>query len=151
VGDPRPDPSRGAVCRTTTIDAPPSVVWRCISTSALVERWLSDSGLRVTSDWRAGSSIRCDGTWDGNAYEDHGTIPRLEPERGLEYTCWSGLSRLPDRLELYAAITFALTPAPGQTALTVTHGRLRSPAMVGHARFSWCPALERLRAAIEAE
>jgi uncharacterized protein YndB with AHSA1/START domain len=141
-------PRDRAVSHSITIDAPVAAVWRWLTTSALVERWLSDGVVQVHGDWRAGSTFRFSGNWLGTDYEDRGTVQRCETERLLEYTHWSALAGFPDRPAYHSVITFVLAPAGERTTLTVTHGHLRTKAMLGHARFHWYLALVRLRNAL---
>ena len=52
---------------TIAINAPASRVWDALTKPDLIRQYLF--GTQVTTDWRAGSPITYEGTWDGKAYK----------------------------------------------------------------------------------
>jgi uncharacterized protein YndB with AHSA1/START domain len=125
------------------IDAPPADVWRALTDSDLLRRWLG--GAEVRSTWRPGDPISFEGVLAGTAYHDRGTVVEAHPGRLLRYDHWSELSRGPDTPEARSLITFELSPANGGTRLTMTHERLERGTSEKHARFFWGVALHALK------
>ena len=72
------------------IDAPAAKVWDALVNPASIKEYMF--GTNVTSDFQEGSPISWKGEWQGKAYEDKGTIRRVEPGRVLEYTHFSPLA-----------------------------------------------------------
>jgi uncharacterized protein YndB with AHSA1/START domain len=138
------------VNRTIAINAPVSVVWQALTDPEQVKEWYSpDKASTVTAEWRVGGPILFEGTWDRRKYLNRGTILAFDPEKTLRYDIWSKLSRLPDTLENYTVVEFALTPTANGTSLTLTHTNFQSEAIYGHANFYWVTALDRLRKFLE--
>jgi uncharacterized protein YndB with AHSA1/START domain len=105
------EPPRPRVVRSIEIAAPPSVVWRWLSTQEGLRRWLSPS---VEIDLRVGGSYRLlgpDDTWIT------GRVLELVPEGSLVMSWFEegGDWVHPARLVI------ALTPTPTGTTVTLTH------------------------------
>src|SRR5687768_12215622 len=99
--------SRGKVAKVEeTIAASPDEVWDALVTPEVISQYMF--GAEVTSDWTVGSPITWKGEWDGKAYEDRGTILRLEPRRVLSYSHYSPLTGKPDLPENYHTVTIEL-------------------------------------------
>ena len=80
-----PSQNDGLVARaTTTIAADPDDGLAALVEPAAIKQYMF--GTTVESDWSEGSPIVWKGEWQGRAYEDKGTILRLEPGRLLQYT-----------------------------------------------------------------
>ena len=78
-------------------------------------------GAEVTLGWKVGSPITYKGVWEGEEYEDKGTMVAIEPLRLLESTCHSPLSGKEDKPENYATIIYELIPeGDAVTSVTVT-------------------------------
>ena len=138
------------VNRTITINAPPSEVWRALTDPEMAREWISpDKTSTVTSEWKVGSPIVFEGTWDRRKYLDRGTILQFDPERTYRYNMWSKLSRLPDLPENYTEVCFTLTPNPTGTTLNLTHTNFQNESIYGHANFYWATALVRIKKLLE--
>ena len=70
----------------------------------IIHQWLF--GTTVISDWKPGSPILFTGSWQGQEYQDKGTILQLEKEEKFQYNYWSGFPGLPDIGENYSIIGF---------------------------------------------
>src|SRR5262249_54288487 len=131
-----------AVVRSISVAAPPSAVWRALTTPELIAAWLwPESPIAVASDFVVRRPITWRGVWHRVPYTDKGTILRAEPARALAYSRWSRFDRVPDAPENYSVVAFDLAEEDGATTLTVTHSNLASDETAGHARFFWYGAL----------
>ncbi|GAA4487156.1 SRPBCC domain-containing protein [Microbacterium panaciterrae] len=92
---------------TITIDATPERVWAVITDPEAAKEFMVGTTMR--SDWRVGSPITWQGTWQGRDYEDEGTILEVEPGRRLVYTHFSPLTGDPDVPENYHTLTWTIT------------------------------------------
>jgi uncharacterized protein YndB with AHSA1/START domain len=106
---------------SVTIDATRDAVWRALTDSATVERFMF--GAKVASDWREGSPITWRGEWQGRRYEDKGTVLEARPGRRLRYTHFSPLSGLPDVPESYHTVTIELSGDGPRTEVTLTQDK----------------------------
>src|SRR5687767_4548820 len=67
--------------------APRANVWTAITRPDLVKRYLFGTDLKT--NWKIGAPMIFRGEWNGNAYEDRGTVLELEPMERLSYNYWS--------------------------------------------------------------
>jgi uncharacterized protein YndB with AHSA1/START domain len=107
-----------AAVSSVSIEAPVSKVWESLTTPPLIKQYLH--GTDVETDWKPGSPIVFRGQWKGKAYEDKGTIKKVEQNRLLQYSFWSSLAGKPDDPENYILVTYKLEDQKGKTVLTVT-------------------------------
>ena len=91
---------------SATIDAPAQKVWDALVDPAAIKQYMF--GTNVSSDWKEGSAITWKGEWQGRAYEDKGTIRKVDAPRTLEYTHFSPLTGEPDVPENYHTVTIEL-------------------------------------------
>ena len=97
----------------TTVKAPPSAVWKALTTVSTLKQFFFGSD--ISTDYRVGSPIYFRGNWNGKPYEDKGRIQTFEPEKRLAFTHWSPLSGMEDRPENYHIVSFDLRPTDGGT------------------------------------
>lgn len=130
-----------------TINAPIAEVWDALINPAMIKRYLF--GTEAISDWKVGSPIVYRGEWQGKAYEDKGTILRLEPERVLESTYWSSMSGLSDSPEQYKKVTYSLEPQDTGTRLTITQDNNTTEEEKNHSEQNWNMVLTSLKGLLE--
>ena len=118
---------------------------------AMIPQWMSDEDLSVSLEAHAGGTIVIRGMLHGMAFENHGTVRALEPEKSFAYSYWSTLSasRLADVPENHTLVSFALAPADEGTLLTLTLSDFAEPAIRPHADLYWGPTLQILKAVCE--
>jgi len=136
------------VTKSVEIDAPPADVWRALTDPPSIQAWISDDGIEVTTSWRVGSPIRFRGKLHGKIrFENRGTVQAFEPERILQYSHWSTLSRraIPDTPENHVILKFALTPSGGSTRLDLTLSNLVDYVVYKHLDFYWGTTLGMLK------
>src|SRR6185295_2487504 len=131
-----------------TIDASAAEVWTALTDPEMVKQYLF--GTKVTSDWLVGSPITYTGEWEGKAYEDKGTILKIEPEKVLETTYWSSFSGVPDAPENYQTVTYELASEGEKTKLTVMQDNIATAESRDHSQKNWGMVLESLKKLLEA-
>ena len=129
------------------INAPASRVWEALTKPDMIKQYLF--GTKVTTDWKVGSSITYEGTWEGKAYKDKGTILQVEPEKLLVSTFWSALSGLPDAPENYQTVRYELSAENGGTRLTITQDNNPTQKDADHSAQNWNMVLEGMKKLLE--
>jgi uncharacterized protein YndB with AHSA1/START domain len=130
-----------------TINAPVAKVWEALVDPAMIKQYMF--GTKVVADWKEGSPIVWQGEWQGKAYEDKGTILKVEPECVLQYSHFSPLSGQPDVPKNYHTVTIELSGAGGQTTLTLTQDNNETEAAHEHSEKNWQMMLEGLKKLLE--
>ena len=133
--------------KSISIHAPAAKVWDALTNPAMIKQYLF--GTDAISDWKVGSPITYRGTWEGKAYEDKGKVLKVEPEKLLETTYWSGNSGLPDVPENYNKVTYELAAQSGQTTVTITQENNSSAEARDHAQNNWGMVLEGMKKLLE--
>ena len=129
------------------IDAAPERIWNALVSPVQIKRYMF--GTTVASEWKEGSRITWKGEWKGQAYEDHGTVVRFEPNRLLAYTHFSPMSGLPDLPENYHTVSIELKPHDDHTHVTLRQDN--SPTEDARAEYekNWSAMLEALKKVVE--
>src|SRR5512136_2605671 len=136
--------SKGFVAQATvTISAPTSRVWDALTKPELVKQYLF--GTQMTTDWRVGSPITYEGTWEGKAYKDKGKVLQVEPGKLLVSTYWSALSGVPDDPEYYQTVSYELFPDGSGTRLTVVQDNNETKEDADHATKNWKMVLDGMK------
>jgi uncharacterized protein YndB with AHSA1/START domain len=130
-----------------TIEAPAEKVWDALTTPDVIKRWFF--GVDTETDWAEGSPIVHRGEYQGEPYEDKGTILKVEPTRRLVHTHWSPVSGLPDRPEHYQEVSWELSEDDGSTVLTVREVNLPSEDAKTVSEQGWTAALGALKELLE--
>lgn len=128
------------VTRSVEIDAAPAEVWRALTDPPSIRAWISDDDIQVTTRWEVGGPILLRGNLHGEIpFENRGTVQAFEPERILQYSHWSTLSRhaLSDAPENHVIFRFTLTPSGSGTRLDLTLSNLVDYAVYKHLDFYW--------------
>ena len=132
-----------------TINSPVSKVWDALLDPAMTKQYMF--GTEVVSDFREGSSIMWRGVWKGKAYEDRGTILKLEKERLLRYSHFSPLSGLPDIPESYHTVTIELSAVGGHTLVSLSQDNNVSEDSRDHSQKNWQLLLDGLKQLLESK
>ncbi|HEY0504575.1 MAG TPA: SRPBCC domain-containing protein [Lysobacter sp.] len=141
------------LAKSLHIHAPRAVVWHALTDPASICAWTSDEPLTVATDWRVGAPIVFRGVLHGRLrFENTGTVRAFEPQRLLEYSHYSSLSRraFADEPDRHALVRFSLAPAAGGTRLELLLGNLHDDAVRGHMDFHWDMTLPVLKRFCEA-
>jgi len=145
-----PSPINGEiVSKTVHINAPTSVVWDALTDPELMKKWMSETEIDILTDWKIGSPIIVRGILHRVKFENKGIVLQFEPEKVLQYTHLSSISRLPDKPENYTVLEFNLTPIDQQAKLAFTASNFPTEAIYKHFRFYWNVTLEIIKRMIE--
>lgn len=132
---------------STTIKAPVAKVWTALVTPDQIKQYMF--GTNVVTDWKVGSPIVWKGEWQGKAYEDKGTILKLEKEHVLQYSHFSPLSDEPDPSENYHTVTVELSGEGQQTTVTLTQDNNENEEAREHSEKNWQMMVDSLKKFLE--
>ncbi len=132
-----------------TIVAPTERVWAALITPEIVRQYMF--GAEVVSTWQVGSPIVYRGLWEGQPFEDKGTILECVPGRRLRSTYFSAVSGLEDKPEHYNTVTYELTSdGAGRTTLSVTQDNNPSQEIADAMGGNWAATLAQIKQLLEA-
>ncbi len=129
------------------INAPTSRVWDALTKPEIIKQYLF--GTEVTTDWRVGSPITYEGTWEGKAYKDKGKVLQVEPGKLLVSTFWSALSGLPDVPDSYQTVRYELSTEGDGTRLTITQDNNATQEDANHSAQNWKIVLDGMKKLLE--
>jgi uncharacterized protein YndB with AHSA1/START domain len=98
-----------------TIDAPATKVWRALTVPALVKQWQFGSDLLTT--WEPGTPIVFRNEWNGQVFEQRGTVLEFSPPSRLKYSLFFPRPDLEDIPENHFFMVYELTETGGSTSL----------------------------------
>jgi uncharacterized protein YndB with AHSA1/START domain len=138
---------QGVATAKIDIQAPAARVWDALVNPELVKVYLY--GAQIESDWKVGSPITYKGEWKGKPYADKGVILAIEPGKLLKVTHYSPLSGLPDVLDNYHVVTYAVASAGGHSTLSITQENNRDQAEVDESIGTWTMVLGGIKTLLE--
>jgi len=101
-----------------SINASPQKVWEVLTKPELVKLWQYGSDLQTT--WEVGTRIKFVTKWEGNVFEQWGTVLEFSPAQKVRYSLFAPRPGLEDKPENYFVMIYSLSGTDGQTALTIT-------------------------------
>ena len=102
---------------TVKILAPAKKVWLALTNPGLVKQWQYGSDLLTT--WEVGTSIVFRNEWNGQVFEQKGTVLEFSPESRLKYSLFVPRPDLQDIPEHHFFMIYELTESDGTTSLLV--------------------------------
>lgn len=90
-----------------TIKASKENVWDAITNPQKVKSW--QYGSELTTDWKVGSEIRFKSEWEGQTFEQWGTVLEFKPKKRLKYNLFAPRPDLEDKPENYFEMEYRLT------------------------------------------
>jgi len=132
---------------SVTIHASSKKVWDAITSAEITRKTLM--GTNVHTDWKEGSDITWEGTYEGKSYKDKGIIQKSVPGEQLQYTYWSSMSGKEDLPENYQLVTYQLRPEEDKTVLTLTQNNIHTEKEKEHSTENWKTVLKKLKELIE--
>ena len=102
---------------TVKILAPAKKVWLALTSPDLVKQWQYGSDLLTT--WEIGTSIVFRNEWNGQVFEQKGTVLEFSPESRLKYSLFFPRPDLQDVPESCFFMTYELAESGGTTSLLV--------------------------------
>ena len=95
--------------------APASKVWLALTVPDLVKQWQYGADLLTT--WEPGTPIIFRNDWNGQTFEQKGTVLEFTPVSRLKYSLFFPRPDLQDVPENYFFMTYELTESGGVTSL----------------------------------
>ena len=95
--------------------APARKVWLALTVPDLVKQWQYGSDLLTT--WEPGSPIIFRNEWNGQTFEQKGTVIEFTPESRVKYSLFIPRPDLPDVPEHYFFMTYELIERGETTSL----------------------------------
>jgi len=102
---------------TVKILAPAKKVWLALTSPGLVKQWQYGSDLLTT--WEVGSPVVFRNEWNGQVFEQKGTVVEFSPESRLKYSLFFPRPDVEDIPENYFFMTYELTESDESTSLLV--------------------------------
>ena len=99
------------------IVAPTRKVWLALTVPELVKQWQYGSDLLTT--WEVGTPIVFRNEWNGQVFEQKGTVVEFSPESRLKYSLFFPRADLEDIPENHFFMTYELTESQEITSLLV--------------------------------
>lgn len=99
------------------IKATPAEVWNALTNPEMVKKW--QYGSEMITDWKVGSEIRFKSEWEGQTFEQWGTILEVEPNQKLKYNLFAPRPDLEDKPENYFEMEYVLTEKGTSTILEI--------------------------------
>ena len=133
-----------------TIDAPRAKVWDALVTPEKIKQYMAVTD--VVSEWREGSSIVWKSDWLGKSLESRGTILRLAPPSGLEYTYSRPIfnpSAASESPRHFHRVTISLSDDGSQTRVSVVQDNNTTTRELEHSEGGWRLTLNNLKALLE--
>lgn len=129
------------------IDASRDRLWAALTDPDTIARYLF--GSRVSTDWKTGSPIVYRGEWEGQPYEDKGTILEIVPGERLVTSYYSPLSGKPDVPDSYQTVSYLLADDGDGTRVTITQDGCADNAEAERSSGNWRMVLDSMKSVVE--
>lgn len=133
---------------TIVLNAPVEKVWDTLTNPELVKQWQYGSDL--ITDWKTGSEIRFRNEWEGQVFEQWGTVLEVVPNQKIKYSLFFPRPGLEDKPENYFIMNYVLTEENQKTKLEIIQEDNRLGAVQEEPQGEENPILQGLKALIEA-
>ena len=107
------------------IQAPASKIWDALTLPHLVKQWQYGSDLLTT--WVPGTAIVFRNEWNGQVFEQTGTVLEFAPKSRIRYSLFFPRPELADVPENHFFMTYELAEVDGQTSVLFRQEDPRSP------------------------
>ena len=131
------------------INAPAYKVWEALVNPEIIKKWQYGSDL--ITDWKEGSSIRFKSEWEGQIFEQWGTVLEIEQNKKLKYNLFAPRPDLEDKPENYFEMEYKLTKKGDTTLLEIIQEDNRPGAKQEKIQGEENPVLKNLKEIIEKE
>jgi uncharacterized protein YndB with AHSA1/START domain len=102
---------------TLKILTPAKKVWLALTSPALVKQWQYGADLLTT--WKVGTPIVFRNEWNGQIFEQKGTVLEFLPESRVKYSLFAPRADLQDIPEHYFFMTYELVESGETTTLLI--------------------------------
>jgi uncharacterized protein YndB with AHSA1/START domain len=132
---------------TVFLNAPIEKVWNTLTKPELVKQWQYGSDL--ITNWKAGSEIRFRNEWEGQVFEQWGTVLEVIPNQKIKYSLFFPRPELEDKPENYFIMSYILSQEKDNIKLEIIQEDNRPGAIQEEAQGEENPILQSLKALIE--
>ena len=132
---------------TIVLDAPINKIWDTLTQSSLVKQWQYGSDL--ITDWKAGSEIRFRNEWEGQVFEQWGTVLEVIPNEKIKYSLFFPRPGLEDKPENYFIMSYILSEENGKIKLEIHQEDNRPGAIQEEPQGEENPILQSLKSLVE--
>ncbi|KQX11538.1 SRPBCC family protein [Flavobacterium sp. Root420] len=132
---------------TIVLNAPVEKVWNVLTKPELVKQWQYGSDL--ITDWKVGNEIRFRNEWEGQFFEQWGTILEVVPNQKIKYSLFFPRPELEDKPENYFIMSYVLSEENQKTKLEIIQEDNRPGAVQEEPQGEENPILQGLKAIIE--
>jgi uncharacterized protein YndB with AHSA1/START domain len=132
---------------TIVLNAPVEKVWNVLTKPELVKQWQYGSDL--ITDWKVDNEIRFRNEWEGQFFEQWGTILEVVPNQKIKYSLFFPRPELEDKPENYFIMSYVLSEENQKTKLEIIQEDNRPGAVQEEPQGEENPILQGLKAIIE--
>jgi uncharacterized protein YndB with AHSA1/START domain len=129
------------------IDASAEKIWDALINPEKIKQYLY--GTEAISEWKAGSPIIFQGTWEGKPYQDKGFIMDFVPNKLFRYEYWSGFSGKEGKKENYSEVTFEISSQHNSFVLKLKQQGFANEQAHAHSLQGWKAVLEKIKEVVE--
>ena len=132
---------------TIKISAPIEKVWAALTDPELIKKW--QYGSVVSTDWKPGSQIRFRTEWEGQVFEQWGTVKEIVPFKLIKYSLFAPRPGMEDKPENYFMMSYILTGSDGAVELEIVQQDDRRGAVQEDPQGEDNPILQGLKVLLE--
>lgn len=132
---------------TIVLNAPAERVWYVLTQPELVKQWQYGSDL--ITNWNVGNEIRFRNEWEGQVFEQWGTILEIIPNQKIKYSLFFPRPDLEDKPENYFIMSYILSEENQKTQLEIIQEDNRPGAVQEEPQGEENPILQGLKTIIE--
>lgn len=132
---------------TIVLDASKEKIWNALTDPALVKQW--QYGSELITDWKPGNEIRFRNEWEGQVFEQWGTVLEVIPNEKIKYSLFFPRPGLKDRPENYFIMSYVLSEENQQTKLEIIQEDHRPGAIQEEPQGEENPILQALKTVVE--
>ncbi|RXM45238.1 SRPBCC family protein [Flavobacterium sp. YO64] len=132
---------------TTILNASIEKVWNALTKPDLVKQW--QYGSELIADWKTGNEIRFRNEWEGQVFEQWGSILEIVPNQKIKYSLFFPRPELEDKPENYFIMSYILSEESNKVKLQIIQEDNRPGAVQEEPQGDENPILQSLKTLVE--
>lgn len=132
---------------TIVLNSSKEKVWNALTQPELVKQW--QYGSELITDWKSGSEIRFRNEWEGQVFEQWGTVLEILPYQKISYSLFFPRPGLEDKPENYFIMNYLLSEEKEKTKLEIIQEDNRPGAKQEENQGEENPILQALKLLVE--
>ncbi|KFF07538.1 SRPBCC family protein [Flavobacterium reichenbachii] len=132
---------------TIVLNAPVQKVWNALTQPELVKQW--QYGSELLTDWKIDHEIRFRNEWEGQVFEQWGTVLEVIPNQKIKYSLFFPRPGLEDKPENYFIMSYLLSEENQKTKLEIIQEDNRPGAVQEKPQDEENPILQALKTVVE--